>query len=392
MTKAAYHRHPARTTRVTTKTALLRTSERTLFNRCRFSHHLSYNIHLTPKREAPALRFGTLIHAALERYYTPLPKGTKRQRIHPATIFQTLYAEELTRTREAWPEWRDDDGEWHDYLALGVAMLEGYVKRWSAQDDEYIVLATEQTFQTPIVFPDQWNGANLAPKASPRTYVGTFDRILYDKVNRRLLLGDYKTTKSDPTKTGHLALDEQAGAYWAMAPRWLHESAPAALQAKIRRRLRALPPSVRRAVTDDDGRLRFDGILYDFLRKGLPDERPTDSEGHSLNKDGSVSKMQPTPLFHRETVYRDAGDRAHVLERVWQDAVEIGQVREGTLALKKSPDYFHCLNCQFKDLCELHETGNDWEAMAKVTMTGWDPFSAHSIQDDAHEAQAGMQR
>lgn len=377
-----------------TKTAVaeydlkLRTSERTMFNRCRWQHHMSYNLHLKPRREAPALRFGTLIHASLERYYTPVVKG--RKRIHPATTFEILYHEEIAKTLADWPQWRDENDEWHDYLALGMTMLKGYVDRWEDQDAEYLTLATEQTFQSPINHPGM--GDDLYPAMSPRIYVGTFDRVLYHKPTRRLLLGDFKTTKSDPTKVGHLALDEQAGAYWAIAPLWLHESAPAALQAKIARRLRALPPSVRKHVVNDDGQLRFDGILYDFMRKGLPDERPTNAEGHYLNKDGSVSKIQPAPLFHRETVYRDAADRERVLERVWQDAVEIGEVRAGLMALKKSPDFFHCQMCSYKDICELHETGSDWEAMAKSTMTTWNPYSAHALEDDAHEAQAGMQR
>jgi hypothetical protein len=328
----------------------LRTSERTMFNRCRFQHSLAYTERYKPKVEAPALRFGTLIHAALETYYTPRPKS-KTKRIQPAILFETYYHEEVARTMREWPQWRDEENKWHEYLELGIAMLNGYVERWNAQDDEYVTLSTEQTFQLPINHPSR-NEPLYPTKDAPSIYVGTFDRILYHRPTKRLLLGDYKTTASDPTKVSHLIMDEQASAYWVMAPLWLRTSAPATLQAKIARRLRALPPSVRRAVVDDDGHLRFDGILYDFLKKSLPDERPVNAEGQRLNKDKSVSKVQPTPLFHRETVYRNEPEREQIMNRIWTDAAEIGYVRNGQMALKKSPDLFHCLSADTRILTD----------------------------------------
>ena len=42
----------------------LRTSERTTFKRCLWQWDRNYNDRLRPIREAPALRFGTLIHKA----------------------------------------------------------------------------------------------------------------------------------------------------------------------------------------------------------------------------------------------------------------------------------------------------------------------------------------
>lgn len=363
--------------------ALLRTSERSVLNRCRFQHHLTYTRQLKPKLEAPPLRFGTLIHKALELYYDPAK--AKNRRPKPAATFERLYREDFERTTRELPDWRDDNDVWHSHLELGISMLDGYVEKWTDQDDEYITLAVEQTFQYPIILP-----AHLAVEEderndeAPTTYVGTLDRILYHQTSKRLLFGDYKTTKTDPTKTKYLALDEQAGAYWAIAPPWLRERAPAALRAAIRARVQELPPAVRKRVLTPEGDLRFQGILYDFLKKSLPDERPVNKDGYALNKDRTVSKQQPGPLYAREVVLRDEHDRAKVIERIYEDAVEIGRIRSGEMSHKKSPDKFHCQFCAFTDQCELEETGSDWKSYERATTRSWDPYAAHEIEDDEH--------
>ena len=362
---------------------MLRTSERSVLNRCRFQHDLSYTHYLKPRIEAPPLRFGTLVHQALEVYYTPHGSRRRKPPEHPAATFEKLYAAELERTARELPNWRDDDDVWHTHLQLGIVMLEGYVDRWLEQDKEYVTLATEQTFQYPIIIP---SGEPPLPSLAPRIYVGTFDRVLFHRPTKRLLLGDFKTTKDNPlSRAKHLTLDEQAGAYWAYAPLWLREAAPEALQAQIRRRVRALPPVQRRAAMDAQGNLKFDGILYDFLSKRLADDRPLNRDGQALNKDGTISKRQPAPRYHRELVFRDEHDRREVMQRIYEDAIEIGQLRSGELAVKKSPDQFHCMMCPFTDQCELHETGADWRSYQKATTFTYDPYSAHAITEDEHE-------
>lgn len=356
----------------------LRTSERGNLNRCRQRWNWAYNEQLRLKMERPALRFGTLIHKALEYYYGDKNQA-RRKPIHPAKTFLRMYDEELEETQRDWPNWRDEDDEWHSYRELGEAMLIGYVDHWRAaphyNEREYLVLAVEQRFATPIRIPPR-EPALVAP--SPTVYVGTIDRILYHLPSRRLLFGDYKTTKNDPTKNAHLALDEQAGAYWALGPNWLAHEAPPSLRKRIMDKVAYLPRAHRRAVEE----FRFDGIMYDFLKKSLPDDRPVDKDGYSLNLDGSISKRQQGPLFHREPVFRDDGDRRNVLRRIYEDAKEIGKLRTGDLAIKKSPDRFICIGCQFIDMCEVHETGADWEAMRDGLYTHWEPYDTYYIDWD----------
>lgn len=396
----------------------LRTSERSNLNRCRQRWSWGYNDLLRPRREAPALRFGTLIHRALEHYYGPKNQA-RRKPIHPARTFARLFDEELEQTQKEWLQWRDEDDEWHTYRELGIAMLKGYLEEFGPRDEEYIVLAVEQRFQIPIVVP---KGSVALTYPSPTLYVGTFDRVLYHLPSRRLLFGDYKTTKNDPTKTKHLNLDEQAGAYWAYGPLWLATEAAAPLRRHMAAAVAHLPASHRRAVEE----LRFDGILYDFLKKDLPDDRPVNEEGYAVNKPkkevlvakckkeglpweglrvdemidvidqtfgegwahrylGEVSKKQPGPLFHREIAFRDEADRVNVMKRIYEDAHEIGLMRTGKLAIKKSPDRFICIGCPFIDQCELHETGADWEAFRDAIMEQWDPYATYEIDADELE-------
>lgn len=359
----------------------LRTSERGNLNRCRQRWDWGYNDQLRLRQEKPALRFGTLIHGALEHFYGDQNQARRRP-IHPAKTFVRLYEEELEETRKQWTKWKDEDDEWHTYLELGQVMLEGYLEHWRHSshynDKEYIVLAVEQRFATPIRVP---RGEAPLAAPSPTVYVGTVDRILYHLPSHRLLFGDYKTTKTDPTKNSHLNLDEQAGAYWALGPLWLAQESPIALRKEIMAKVANLSPQHRRAVEE----FRFDGIMYDFLKKDLPDDRPTNDEGYSLNQNGSVSKRQQGPLFHREPVFRDAGDRRNVLRRIYEDAKEIGMMRRGELAVKKSPDRFICIGCPFIDMCEVHETGSDWEAMRDGLYVKWDPYSTYYIDWDELE-------
>lgn len=314
---------------------LVRNSERALFLRCRQAHHWGYTERLKPKVEAPALRFGTLIHKSLEARY---PKGTRRGP-HPTKIFKKLYDAELEKAMGF--GFRDEDGTWQDARDVGIAMLDGYIDLYG-KDEKYEVIATEQTFRYPIKF----QGRTIA------IFVGTFDGVWKNKNNGRLLIKDYKTTGKDPTKNPHLILDEQATTYMTFG-------AAALVSAGM------LP--------------RFpDHMLYTFMKKQLPDDdRPRNEAGQALNQDGSVSKRQPGPLFHREVVYRDDYTRKLFKERVVKQvlAMQKGDVY-------KSPGQFTCMGCAYADMCEMHESGADLEDYRHSAFTTWDPYAAHELLEE----------
>lgn len=359
---------------------MLRTSERTSYKTCRQAWDWAYNHKLKSIATKPALRFGDLAHQSLQHWYIP---GRKRG-VLPAVTFEKLYNEQIEAGMDEFDIRLDDEEEWANALELGIVMMRGYVDHYGT-DDHINVIAPELPFQYDIL---DSKGRYLV------TYVGQFDLLFEDMAKKQIGLIETKTAAH--ISTAHLGLDEQGGSYWTFAPLVLQASG-------LLKRGRDL-----------------DFVLYNFLRKGKPDERPRNEAGIYLNKPtkdqlmeecanrgivlggkrtneamaqalaatgvqvhllGSPSKRQPPPLFHRERTYRDTIDRQRLMRRVEMEAWEMKQVRAGKLPIYKNPRLTwpdqHCNACQFRDMCEVHETGGDWKAIRDATMTTWDPYEAH---------------
>lgn len=332
---------------------MVRTSERTSFNTCRFAWDLNYRQRLKPIEEAPALKFGTWVHKALELRYPP---GVKRGP-HPADSFQTIYEDAVDEIEREWGmNIRNADGDWEGMLELGVDMLEGFVEEYG-DDEEWEIIAPEMTFQVPVKHPERdqilfW-------------YVGTMDDVRRNRSTGAIRINDYKTTSNDPVKDGQgkTVLDEQATAYWTWGVEWLIDTGV------------LLPRELQ----------NLDGMLYTFLRKAKKDPRITNDQGQCLNQDGSISKKQPLPRFHRELVYRTDVDRERARKRAYEEFREMVLVEKGLLEPRKTPDtgsMGHCNWCGFRDMCELHEAGADWEGVRDVAMKNWDPYDAHEIEEE----------
>lgn len=321
---------------------MIRTSERTAFKACRQRWWWQYVEGLRPKVSGPALRFGTLAHAALEARY---PKGVKRGP-SPAKTFGKLYEEETAEAERF--GWRDEEGKWLEAGALGVALLGAFVDEFG-NDERYEVIASEQTFITPFI---DSRGKHVAD------YVGTVDGVWQDRTDGAILFCEWKTAAQIWSQ--FLMLDEQAGAYWTFAPEWLQQQGYLDRPADLR------------------------GVLYTFLRKAMPDDRPRNADGLALNKDGTVSRRQQAPLFHRELVYRSEADREMVRQRTEAELREMRLIRAGKLSVYKTPGQRTCMGCSFRDMCELHEAGADWELIRDATMETCDPYEAH--QHDEKES------
>jgi hypothetical protein len=351
---------------------LVRTSERSSFKRCRAMWDWTYNDRLKPIQESPALRFGTLVHAALEERY---PKG-KRRGPHPARAFEKIFDANLKKEEREWGTFADD--EWIDARDLGVYMLEGYVDEYG-KDEEWEVLASEMTFQVPVYFHDgALDHAAVAEVFDPSRkadqeilagvrplfwYVGTLDGLWKNRQDGAIRVNDYKTCKNDAQKEGQgkLKLDEQGTAYWTWGVDYL-------IAKKI------LGPRNEEAL---------DGMLYTFLRKAKRDDRERDDEGYYLNQDGTRSKKQPLPRFHRELVYRSESEREKARLRVVEEVLDMMAIRKTGIGAYKNPETGsngHCGWCPMRHVCELHEAGADYEELIESEMTTWDPYDAHEIK------------
>lgn len=328
----------------------IRNSERITWTTCPQKWWWAYVDRLRAPGQTPALRFGSLVHSALEEFYRPgIKRGPK-----PAETYERLFDEgEATYYKMGI---RDEYGDWHEMKEFGIVLLEAYYNEYG-KDERWYVVATEMPFRVRTV--DRETGLKF-------TFVGVVDGLWGDrysaKRNRKwgkLYVADHKTTRDDPTKKHEaLILDEQSGSYWSYGVDYIVENG-------------ILPPGQ-----------ALSGMLFNFLRKGKPDPRPTNALGQHLNKDGTVSKVQPAPLFHRAMVLRDLAEGASVRARTEAQAAAMHYMRTGKLRLWKTPGTLfnpHCNYCEFKAMCELHESGADWEELRDLTFGKWDPYEQHEV-------------
>lgn len=366
----------------------IRNSERGTLYKCPQRWWWAWREGLRPKETAKALWFGSAIHAALADYYRP---GTKRSMDYIDRFRE--YAdmeEEYIRTNVG----DVDEEKWVDARVLGETMLEGYHKHY-AGDRKWDVIATEQTFSVRIPFPKGVTETDrifwdIVRKNYGEFFIldGTFDGVYRDRADKRIKLMEHKTAGT--VSVGHLPMDNQAGTYWMVA----------------------------QTVGIDQGWLKKDeqiqSIMYNFLRKSLPDERPTDAQGYATNKPtkehyrsaleeagwdvpaaytlakmaelaaqesltvvGDRSKRQSPPLFVRHPVRRTKAQRRTQLERVQKDMRRMILIAHGLEDLSKHPGRDTCPMCPFKDMCELHESGAGWVEFRDAMYRSSDPYAEH---------------
>jgi hypothetical protein len=384
------------------RTPILRTSERRSAKRCPQQWYWAWRCGLRPIGQvSDALWFGTIMHAALALWYEG--PGLKRGP-HPAETFQALADEDIRWIKtEARGKADAHTSLIEERLVpaqeLGVALMEDYVREYGT-DDSWHVIQPEHSGQLNVMDPDE-------PKTLLAIYAFTYDLVFRDLIDDSIWIGEHKSAKA--IRTDHLPLDDQAGSYWAVAPIELLDAG-------------LIKPSDKLA-----------GIMYNFVRKALADDRPRNAEGHYTNKPikadyvsaliaaginfveqsspksgpiavekatlpdlqtaasfgrvpvfGEVSKLQPKPRFVREPVYRSQRERATQVRRIQDEAVCLDQMRVGALPIIKNPTP-DCSWCPYHDMCVLDERGDKVavqeyrEAMYEVR----DPYEDHRKSTEA---------
>lgn len=343
---------------------LLRTSERRDFKRCPQRWHWGWRMGLRPRGEpSDALWFGIGWHLVMAHWYCG--PGLKRGRA-PIKVWDKYVGDQVRYIRTIpWEGAQYAEEKYVEAGKLGTVMLEHYFDTYGA-DPQCRMIAPEQTFQVlvPLFGPDgKRTGAHVQ-------YVGTFDGV-YRDAEGFLWLWEHKTAKA--IRTDHLPMDDQAGGYWAVATTTLREQGLIGPKEKLK------------------------GIMYNFVRKAAPDERPTNAEGLHTNlpkKDhyiaalsalgdehlllkpwakhtveelkaaaalagitviGEVSASQPPPYFLREAVVRTPNERNTQIRRVGSEATVMNAYRSGALPLIKNPTQDCKWDCSFFELCKLHE-------------------------------------
>lgn len=288
-----------------------------------------------------ALWFGIGVHTALAEWY----QLGKRRGPHPAETFENWVDGEIRYIRTAMAE-RDaewyDEPKFEDAADLGIAMLEGYVEKWG-EDDGWDIIAIERPFKVRIT-----SGGRAIAR-----FWSTWDGVYRDESDGQIYLLENKTASQ--INTAYLELDDQAGGYFSVATGILRADG-------------TLGPKENIA-----------GIQYNFLRKSMPDDRPTDALGQSLNKDGTVSKRQPVAAFVRpEPVLRSPGEvKSQMVALQKETEIAVGMM-EGRIPVIKVPTKMCPNTCEFFDMCILHNRGGEaWKTLARSTFRKSDPFARY---------------
>jgi len=326
------------------------TSERRAAKRCIARWWWEYREGLRPPDPNIKLWFGIGIHEALAVYYGRT--GYKRDRSYIDRWREYCDADEYSRAiRVRLDDTGKDESEWMDARALGENLLLEYPEWWGG-DPNWDVIATERPFAIEIPDPDD-------PDQTVGIFKSTFDGVYRDKSDGRIRLMEHKTTTD--TNTSWLALDDQGGAYWALAPLILRDSG-------------VLGP-----------RDSIHSIQYNFIRKAKPDDRPRNAAGLYLNQNGSVSKVQPKPRFFRpDPVRRTKREQATQIRRIADELLALERFRTGELRITKTPTRDCHWDCAFFQMCQLHEMGGpDWTEYRDAVYLVEDPYSRYKLRKSA---------
>lgn len=315
---------------------LLRTSERAAFKRCQQRWYWGFREGLKPNgTEKQPLWFGTGFHLAFAEWYIP---GSERGRDPRET-----WAEYVGESRETVRLYNaEGEAEFENALALGTSMLGHYLDTYG-DDPDWRMIAPEQTFRVYIEDPDE-------PGKTLLVYVGTFDGIYQNVKTGKYWILEHKTASQIITK--HLVLDDQAGSYLLVGNMVLEELGIAA---------------------------KVTGIMYNFLAKRKASDKPRDDQGRYLNKDGSVSKVQPAKTLQREPVTRTKREKNSMLSRIQNEGIQMEPFRTGELELMKNPTKDCSWDCDFFDLCQVHESGGDVEEFKRQVFHVEDPYMDHRL-------------
>jgi hypothetical protein len=295
-------------------------SERVDFKRCPKKWYWRWRKGYTLKNQGyGALDLGTWFHAALAQHYT-----------HTEPLIDCFNA--VTAQVEA-------NDRTDELIALGRDMATAYARKYANEPINVIAVeeATQFQFQCGkhMVTPDLLFSYLDNPKA--------------------VWLREHKTAKQ--IRTGHLEIDDQARGLATMA------------EVVFRRE---------GLLTADQ---RIAGVEYNFIRKAYSDKREQNAKGQYLNKDGTVSKRQPTPVLVRHRVELSPRAKRISLQRINSEITRIATVTDALrtgeispLDIDKTPHSSCEKLCDFFRPCVAEENGYDVREMFDLMYERRNPY------------------
>lgn len=317
---------------------VIRQSERVDFKRCMKKWFWRWRMGLVPKRaEYGALMLGTWMHTALEYRYTSAMKASLEQ------WFDESSGVAIEDARVDNPNMPIEKAL--ELRALGLGMARGYDLKYG-DDADIRPIGAEIPLEFEITDED---GKTLAiHRLKPD--------LLYRDPQNDVWLLENKTAKQISVE--HLPIDDQARGYASMSELALKNAG-------------YLKPNE-----------QVKGVMYNFLRKIMPDDRPRNAQGQSLNKDGTVSKTQRTPEFVRHPIILSNKAKLQALKHIQREAIQITLM---TLALRskelksenltKTPHKSCPKLCEYFTMCVVEEQGGDYRQMQREMFKRENPYT-----------------
>lgn len=328
-----------------TNLPLIRSHERMDYKRCPKKWYWKWRKGLTPKVVSfGPLELGTWMHLALAAWYADRESVLYMQ----FNIYADM-AIALAKANGA-PDHVIEKAE--ELSVLGEAMCIAYEKHYGSDPNVHVIGS-----EIPLEFSISDDAGNTIALHMLKP------DLVYRDESDAIWLMEHKTAAS--IRTSHLVIDDQARPYGVMAERALKNAGVIEPRESVK------------------------GIMYNFLRKALPDERPTDREGKYLNKNGSVSAKQPPPYFLRQPVLLTRKAKLVSLRRIQVETSLVAAITNGLKdktidpnLIPKTPHNSCPRFCQFFAICVAEEEGTDIRDMTKAMFTVQNPYDYGETTDE----------
>lgn len=293
--------------------ALLTASRLRAARACQRLHHIEYSLRYRPAVDADALRFGTLLHKALEAWWLAsnnrLDAALVAIAANEADPFDRVRAEELMR---------------------------GYDIRWGSEP--YQTVLVEAQFEMDLVNPSTGRPSQTWKLG------GKVDGVVIDGQGRKLLI-EHKTASGDISPGSEywrrLRMDLQVSVYFAGARALGHD-----VEACVYDVIGKPGQKPLKATLPESRKFKKDGTLYAGQRE--TDETP---EEFRLRYREAIAE-NPNAYYQRGEVVRLDSEMADAMFDIWQTA---RQVREAELAGRAPRNPDACVRfgrtCPYFDVC-----------------------------------------
>jgi len=337
------------------KTAVIRTSDRNLFKKCRrnwmFQSHMQRN--LEPKQAQMPLWFGTGIHFALEDFFNPnseLPCKTA------AEAFDLYVKATRIQKNQQMPD------DWQEMSETGKAMLDYMETSWLQTRDPLTTFVHNGIPQLEINFivdiPFDVQAHYPHSPYDKVVYSGTIDRIIIDDYGR-LWLVDYKTAKN--MKTSHFANDPQVTAYcWAASEMYPDYEIAGMIYWQFLKAHPKPPEPLKSGKISTAQNMKTSRPLY---RRALIDaygsvEKAPAAAVQKLNDLAMLESVEQDAYIRRDKIYKNA----HSLQAEGAKILsEMADMLNPDLALYPNANFMCPHMCAFYEICVSMDDGSDWE-------------------------------